>query len=125
MNNKTNLNSDSHKRAKQLFSKQEAELNIKAASFVKITPQAKDKLEKIPNRIGPYECKLCKVIYSSAFDLASHNCPYIFHCEYKCSECDKVFNSPANLGNFILRYKLLLFFCLVLSNLFFDKKSLT
>lgn len=85
-------------RSKHIFTKQEVELNNNASTFVKITPQTRAKLERIPNKIGPYECKLCKVVYSSAFTLAMHNCPRIFHLEYKCTECDKVFNSPANLG---------------------------
>lgn len=90
------------KRVKLEFSKQEVELNTKAASFVKITPQARARLDKIPNKLGPYECKLCRVVFTSAFELAMHNCPCIFHSEYKCTECDKVFNSPANLGNYYL-----------------------
>lgn len=66
------------------FSKNEVALNSIAASFVDITPQARARLEKIPNRIGPYECKLCKVIYKDAFELAMHNCPRVIHMEYKC-----------------------------------------
>lgn len=65
------------------FSKNEVTLNSIAASFVEITPQARAKLEKIPNRIGPFECKLCKVVYKDAFELAMHNCPRVVHIEYK------------------------------------------
>ena len=97
----TDMNINSQQIVKHSFSKQEVDLNTNAASFVKITPQARAKLDKIPNKIGPYECKLCKVVYASAFDLAMHNCPCIFHSEYKCSDCDKVFNSPANLGKIL------------------------
>lgn len=66
-----------------IFSKSEVALNSIAASFVEITPQAKARLEKIPNKIGPYECKLCKVVYVDAFELAMHNCPRVVHMEYK------------------------------------------
>ena len=65
------------------FSKDEVNLNKIAASFVQITPQARAKLAKIPNKIGPYECKLCKVVYADAFQLAMHNCPRVVCIEYK------------------------------------------
>jgi hypothetical protein len=65
------------------FSRNEVELNSIAASFVEITPQSRAKLAKIPNKIGPYECRLCKVVYEDAFELAMHNCPRVVHIEYK------------------------------------------
>lgn len=65
------------------FSKSEVALNSIAASFVEITPQARARLEKIPNRIGPFACKLCKVVYKDAFELAMHNCPRVVNIEYK------------------------------------------
>ena len=65
------------------FTKAEEELNKIAGNFVKITPQARAKLDKIPNNIGPYECKLCKIVYVDAFELALHNCPRVVHIEYK------------------------------------------
>ena len=65
------------------FSKSEIELNSIAASFVEITPQARAKLQRIHNKIGPYECKLCKVVYGDAFELAMHNCPRVVHIEYR------------------------------------------
>ena len=65
------------------FSKNEVELNSIAASFVEITPQSRAKLQKIPNKIGPYECKLCKFVYKDAFELAMHNCPRVVNIEYK------------------------------------------
>jgi hypothetical protein len=68
---------------KMAFSKNEIELNKVAAKFVDKTPQARAKLSKIVNRIGPFECKLCKVIYEDAFELAMHNCPRVVHIEYK------------------------------------------
>lgn len=68
---------------KEGFSKNEVELNSIAASFVEITPQSRAKLQKIPNKIGPYECKLCKIVYRDAFELAMHNCPRVVHIEYK------------------------------------------
>lgn len=65
------------------FSRNEVELNSIAASLVEITPQSRAKLAKIPNKIGPYECRLCKVVYENAFELAMHNCPRVVHIEYK------------------------------------------
>lgn len=65
------------------FSKSEVALNSIAASFVEITPQSRARLERIPNRIGPFECKLCKVVYKDAFELAMHNCPRVVHIEYR------------------------------------------
>lgn len=47
------------------------------------TAQARAKLQKIVNNIGPYECKLCKHVYEDAFELAMHNCPRVVHLEYK------------------------------------------
>lgn len=57
--------------------------NSLAASFIEITPQARARLARIPNRIGPFECKLCKVVYNDAFELALHDCPRVVHMEYK------------------------------------------
>ena len=65
------------------FTRSEIELNSMAASFVEKTPQARAKLSRIANKIGPYECKLCKVVYEDAFELAMHNCPRVVHLEYK------------------------------------------
>jgi len=59
------------------------ELEKLAGNFVKITPETRAKLQSIPNLIGPYECKLCQVIYADAFELAKHNCPRVVHIEYK------------------------------------------
>lgn len=73
----------SKKDSKTSFSKSEVDLNSIAASFVEITPQSRAKLQKIPNKIGPYECKLCKIVYKDAFELAMHNCPRVVHIEYK------------------------------------------
>lgn len=54
-----------------------------ANDFVEITPESKAKLASIPNKIGPYECKLCKFEFSDAFELALHNCPRIVDIEFK------------------------------------------
>ena len=65
------------------FTNDEIMLNSVASNYVQITDEAKVKLSKIVNCIGPYECKLCKIVYSDAFELAMHNCPRVVHFEYK------------------------------------------
>lgn len=68
---------------KMSFSKSEVALNSIAASFVEITPESRARLARIPNRIGAFECKLCKYVYNDAFELAMHNCPRVVHIEYR------------------------------------------
>lgn len=63
------------------------------------TEEAREELSKIDNKIGDYNCCLCRQGFEDAFRLASHRCPRIVHIEYRCSECEKVFNCPANLAS--------------------------
>ncbi|CAF0826794.1 unnamed protein product [Didymodactylos carnosus] len=68
-------------------------------NYVEVTPEAIEELKKIKNIIGDYICQLCKVKYENAFQLAMHKCPRVVHVEFRCPDCDKTFNCPANLAS--------------------------
>lgn len=68
-------------------------------NVVVATDEARRRLESIPNALGPYLCRLCGVQYTDAFALARHRCRCIVHVRYRCPECDKVFQCPANLAS--------------------------
>ncbi|CAF1467878.1 unnamed protein product, partial [Didymodactylos carnosus] len=70
-----------------------------AMNYVEITQETIEELKKIKNIIGDYICQLCKVKYENAFQLAMHKCPRVVHIEFRCPDCDKTFNCPANLAS--------------------------
>lgn len=68
-------------------------------NVVVATEEARRRIESIPNALGPYRCRLCSLQYADAFALARHRCRCIVHVRYRCPECDKVFQCPANLAS--------------------------
>lgn len=68
-------------------------------NIVEVTEEAKAEIALIPNIIGAYECKLCRIEFEDVFCLAQHRCSCIVLLEYKCPECGKRFNCPANLAS--------------------------
>ncbi|XP_037049877.1 insulinoma-associated protein 1b [Bradysia coprophila] len=68
-------------------------------NIVEVTDEAKAEIAAIPNVIGGYACKLCQNEFEDAFGLARHRCSCIVLLEYRCPECGKRFNCPANLAS--------------------------
>lgn len=68
-------------------------------NVVEVTEEAKAEIAAIPNVIGGYACKLCRNEFEDAFGLARHRCTCIVLLEYRCPECGKRFNCPANLAS--------------------------
>lgn len=68
-------------------------------NIVEVTEEAKAELATIKNVIGAYICKLCRIEFDDAFGLARHRCSCIVLLEYRCPECGKRFNCPANLAS--------------------------
>lgn len=68
-------------------------------NLVEISDEVRAELATIPNVIGAYNCKLCRLEFDDAFGLAQHRCACIVLLEYRCPECSKRFNCPANLAS--------------------------
>ncbi|KAM8709846.1 hypothetical protein ACLKA7_016623 [Drosophila subpalustris] len=68
-------------------------------NIVEITEETKAELAAIKNVIGDYVCRLCRIKFDDAFGLARHRCACIVLLEYRCPECGKQFNCPANLAS--------------------------
>lgn len=68
-------------------------------NIVEVTEEAKAEIAAIDNQIGDYNCKLCHSRFEDAFELARHKCSRIVFLEYRCKECGKKFNCPANLAS--------------------------
>ncbi|XP_017136823.1 gastrula zinc finger protein XlCGF53.1 [Drosophila miranda] len=68
-------------------------------NIVEITEETKAELAAIKNVIGDYVCRLCRIKFEDAFGLARHRCACIVLLEYRCPECGKQFNCPANLAS--------------------------
>ncbi|EDW70128.1 zinc finger protein CKR1 [Drosophila virilis] len=68
-------------------------------NIVEITEETKAELAAIRNVIGDYVCRLCRIKFDDAFGLARHRCACIVLLEYRCPECGKQFNCPANLAS--------------------------
>lgn len=68
-------------------------------NIVEATDEARAEIAAIPNLFGDYRCKLCRIDFEDVFELARHRCSCIVLLEYRCPECGKKFNCPANLAS--------------------------
>ncbi|XP_049547934.1 uncharacterized protein LOC125959167 [Anopheles darlingi] len=68
-------------------------------NLVEVSDEVRAELAAITNVIGAYNCKLCRLEFEDAFGLAQHRCSCIVLLEYRCPECGKRFNCPANLAS--------------------------
>lgn len=48
---------------------------------------------------GEFACSLCRGVFPDPIGLASHCCPGIELLDYRCDQCEKTFNCPANLAS--------------------------
>lgn len=68
-------------------------------NIVEVTDEVRAEIATIRNVIGGFECKLCRTAFADVFELARHRCSCIVLLDYRCPECGKRFNCPANLAS--------------------------
>lgn len=68
-------------------------------NIVEVTEEAKAEIASLVDIIGSCVCRLCEKYFHDVFELAQHRCPCIVLLEYRCPECGKRFNCPANLAS--------------------------
>ncbi|KAJ8409146.1 hypothetical protein AAFF_G00241670 [Aldrovandia affinis] len=80
-----------------------SEVGVTTSTVVGLkTTKTGTKSEVLSGRVKPlgkFICQLCQEEYPNPFSLAHHKCSRIVRVEYRCPECDKAFNCPANLAS--------------------------